>query len=413
MRRVLATFGNGDCGRLGHSLVDHAAEEVPRVVRSLLGGPPLAAVAAGGAHTVALDADGAVHTWGLNDKGQLGLGHDREETELGLPQEVPMPERCVALAAGYFHTLALGESGAVWAFGCNGKGQLGLGKDVVLAREPRLVKGLQDQKVVALAAGMEHSLALTAGGEVYSWGASAHGRLGHGAPTSLRLFGAGVEFKPRLIRAFEALRIKQISAGQMHSAAISADGDAFMWGYGKFNQLGFGNDEDVQTPAVLPPLRGNTAAIACGWLHTLAVAHGGAVLSWGANQNGVLGHGHEKDQTPKWPTRIPCLEAKQVAAGWKHSAAVTTGGRLCTWGWGGSQGTAYSFEKGSGTGGQLGHGNDFDYWSPHQVEWLQLEETEWTKQVHEGGETAWRVKQVACGLNHMAAIIELSPGVQL
>ena len=70
------------------------------MVRSLLGGPPLAAVAAGGAHTVALDADGAVHTWGLNDKGQLGLGHDREETELGLPQEVPMPERCVALAAG-------------------------------------------------------------------------------------------------------------------------------------------------------------------------------------------------------------------------------------------------------------------------------------------------------------------------
>lgn len=55
-------------------------------------------------------------------------------------------------------------------------------------------------------------------------------------------------------------------------------------------------------------------------------------------QNGVLGHGHEKDQTPKWPTRIPCLEAKQVAAGWKHSTAVTTGGRLCTWGWGGSQG---------------------------------------------------------------------------
>ena len=45
--------------------------------------------------------------------------------EVGLPAEVPLPERCVALAAGYFHTLCLGESGAVWAFGCNGKGQLG------------------------------------------------------------------------------------------------------------------------------------------------------------------------------------------------------------------------------------------------------------------------------------------------
>lgn len=271
MRRVLATFGNGDCGRLGHSLTEHACEEVPRVVRALLGTPPIRTVAAGGAHTVALDKRGTVYAWGLNDKGQLGLGHDREEPEVGLPQEVPLPERCVALSAGYFHTLCLGESGAVWSFGCNGKGQLGLGKDVVLVREPRLVKALQDTKVVAVAAGMEHSLALTAGGEVFSWGASAHGRLGHGAPTSLRLFGSGVEFRPRLIRAFEALRISQISAGQMHSAAVSAQGDAFMWGYGKFNQLGFGNTEDLHTPTALPPLKGGTAAIACGWLHSLAL----------------------------------------------------------------------------------------------------------------------------------------------
>ncbi len=56
---------------------------------------------------------------------RLRSGHDREDMEVGLPAEVPLPERCVALAAGYFHTLCLGESGAVWAFGCNGKGQLG------------------------------------------------------------------------------------------------------------------------------------------------------------------------------------------------------------------------------------------------------------------------------------------------
>lgn len=143
MRRVLATFGNGDCGRLGHSAAEHMCEEVPRVVRALLGAPPLVAVAAGGAHTAALDGSGAVHTWGLNDKGQLG--HDREDMEVGLPAEVPLPERCVAVAAGYFHTLCLGESGAVWAFGCNGKGQLGLGDNVVLVREPRMVKALQGE----------------------------------------------------------------------------------------------------------------------------------------------------------------------------------------------------------------------------------------------------------------------------
>lgn len=57
-------------------------------------------------------------------------------------------------------------------------------------------------------------------------------------------------------------------------------------------------------------------------------------------------------------------------------------------------GTALSFEGRTGTGGQLGHGNDFDYWSPHHVEWLQLTETDLSKQV-QGGELAWRVLQVS------------------
>lgn len=145
MRRVLATFGNGDCGRLGHSAAEFLGEEVPRVVRALLG-CPVRTAAAGGAHTAALDDAGTVYAWGLNDRGQLGLGHDREEADVGLPQEVPLPEKAVAVAAGYFHTLCLGESGAVWAFGCNGKGQLGLGADVVLAREPRLVAALRGER---------------------------------------------------------------------------------------------------------------------------------------------------------------------------------------------------------------------------------------------------------------------------
>ena len=67
-----------------------------------------------------------------------------------------------------------------------------------------------DSKVVSIVSGMDHCLALTAGGEVYSWGASGGGRLGHGSPTSLRFFGSSSEFKPRLVRAFEALRITQV-----------------------------------------------------------------------------------------------------------------------------------------------------------------------------------------------------------
>lgn len=151
--------------------------------------------------------------------------------------------------------------------------------------------------------------------------------------------------------------------------------------------------------------------MACGSLHTLALQYGGTVLAWGANQNGVLGLGHEKHRQPARPSKVPGVLAEQIDAGWKHSAAVTGSGKLYTWGWGGSQGTALSFEGRTGTGGQLGHGNDFDYWSPHHVEWLQLGETDWRKQQNEDGSLAWKVQQVSCGLNHTGAIVELGSGV--
>ena len=136
------------------------------MVAALLGSP-LQQVAAGGAHTCALSERGEVFTWGLNDKGQLG--HDREDVEVGLPQEVPLPEPATAVAAGYNHTLCLGESGSVWSFGCNGMGQLGVGKDVVLQREPRMVLGMQGEHVLvpAATAGLHACPALLARGSCY------------------------------------------------------------------------------------------------------------------------------------------------------------------------------------------------------------------------------------------------------
>jgi alpha-tubulin suppressor-like RCC1 family protein len=70
----------------------------------------------------------------------------------------------------------------------------------------------------------------------------------------------------------------------MHSAAVSSSGDAFLWGYGRFNQLGLGDTRDEASPTPLPALKGGTAALACGSLHTLALLHGGDVMAWGANQ---------------------------------------------------------------------------------------------------------------------------------
>ena len=97
----------------------------------------------------------------------------------------------------------------------------------------------------------------------------------------------------------------------------------------------------------------------------------------------------------------------QVSTGWKHSAAIGHSGELYAWGWGGSVGTATSFETGKSSGGQLGLGNEFDYWAPTQVTDLQTGSggDEPVQQEPSLSKMRWRALQVSCGFNHTAAVV--------
>ncbi|KAJ9518466.1 hypothetical protein QJQ45_018482, partial [Haematococcus lacustris] len=186
LRSVLATCGNGAMGRLGHGL-DCASQSLPRIVGSLVGSD-VKAVACGGAHTVVLTGllllladDGSVLTFGANSQGQLG--HSEKDKFIPVPLEVGLPDSAVAVAAGEQHTLCLTKGGEVWAWGSNASGQLGIGPtDKARVPEPRLVKPLTGVGVEELAAGSEHSLARSTSGQLWSWGTSTQGALGQGGP---------------------------------------------------------------------------------------------------------------------------------------------------------------------------------------------------------------------------------------
>ena len=90
------------------------------------------------------------------------------------------------------------------------------------------------QRVVAVSAGDKHSLALTADGAVWSWGNGGFGELGHGDEQNQLL--------PKKIEALAAQRVVAVSAGYVHSLALTADGAVLTWGKGESGCLGHGED---------------------------------------------------------------------------------------------------------------------------------------------------------------------------
>lgn len=132
------------------------------------------AIAAGGSHSLAIDADGAVWGWGANGSGQLG---NNTTADSATPVKVAGLSHVTAVAAGERHSLALTEDGSVWTWGENSSSQLGDGTTVNRSAPVR-VEFLS--KIVAIAAGKLHSMALASDGTVWGWGGNYSGQLGDG-----------------------------------------------------------------------------------------------------------------------------------------------------------------------------------------------------------------------------------------
>ncbi len=122
--------------------------------------------------SLGIDFDGKVWSWGQNFWGQLG---DGTLVFRSTPVAVELPEKIVKVATGAMHCLALGESGTVYAWGNNRGEMLGVGSAVESSPLPMVVPGLPP--VADIAAGERHSLALARDGSLYGWGTNDFGQL--------------------------------------------------------------------------------------------------------------------------------------------------------------------------------------------------------------------------------------------
>ncbi len=182
---------------------------VPTEITSLSN---IVAVDAGHSHSIAVTRTGEVYVWGANEHGQLGDGSQEDRRS---PVRIAL-ERVTAVAAGGDHTLALDRDGAVFSWGFGARGQLGTGS-ITIALVPTRIDGLL---AFAIAAGRNFSAAIGRDRALVMWGANDFGQLGDGT----RIDQTTPVVGPPLTG------LSTLALGTRHAIAVTAAGDVWTWG---------------------------------------------------------------------------------------------------------------------------------------------------------------------------------------
>lgn len=266
---------------------------------------------------------GDVYSFGYGFFGQLGL--NQSQTFFS-PQKNPFLEKIVKVACGEHHSVAVSENGSVFTWGCNRYGQLGLG-DIQNRSKPVAVKNLSDVRVVSAACGTYHSVFLTAAGEVFTCGNGLLGRLGHGEPVSLTV--------PKIVAALRGKIIIQAACGAAFTACISNQGILYTWGCNRYGQIGHGKNPNLVFPRNVSAFHSKFVnEIQAGKFHLLVLLEDGQCFAMGLGTCGQLGNKTRKSST------MPILvedfiqdPVKKIACGYMHSLALTGKGQIYIWGY--------------------------------------------------------------------------------
>ena len=230
-------------------------------------------------------------------------------------------EGVVMVAAGSDHTCALTSVGGVKCWGANSIGQLG---DNSTTRRPTPVNvwGLASG-VAAIATGSYHTCALTTNGGVKCWGYNAGGQLGDNSTTS-RLTPVDVSGL--------ASGVAAIAAGLGHTCALTTGGAVKCWGNNSSGQLGDNSTANSMAPVDVSGLESGVGAITAGSAHACALTMSAGVKCWGHNPDGQLGDGFTTDRLT--PVDVVGLVSgvAAIGAGGSHTCAVTSGGGVKCWG---------------------------------------------------------------------------------
>jgi alpha-tubulin suppressor-like RCC1 family protein len=224
-------------------------------------------------------------------------------------------------------------------------------------------------------------------GEVFMWGEGVGNGILGGGEHRIGIPGEVIldALLPKALESTLVLDVQNISCGGRHVAVVTKQGEVFSWGEESGGRLGHGVDCDVSQPQLVDALVATSIEfVSCGLYHSCAVTLSGDLYTWGDGTHncGLLGHGN--DISHWMPRRVngplEGIQVSYVACGHWHTALVTSAGQLFTFG--------------DGTFGVLGHGDRKSVYAPREVEALK----------------GLKTVQVACGVWHTAAVVEVMVG---
>ncbi|KAJ8917788.1 hypothetical protein NQ315_010694 [Exocentrus adspersus] len=312
------------------TLLDIPQQDIP--IKKL---PDLHPLSCGFEHA-AVVRNSQVYTMGVSSSGCLGLGPLL--TQSSPPRLVPtlneLKVRVLSVSCGRKHTLALTDYG-VFAWGSNAYGQLGLGRCVQESPYPQILTSIACEKIIDLAAGQYHSVALTAAGKVYTWGWGIHGQLGHGSCDN-RYFPMLLDFPQP---------VKQVAAGHAHSLILTCDGKLYGFGSNVFGQLESCQIEGNKSARpvwvlLMPDIYTPLEKVATAYFHNIAVRADQEVYIWGASpqevrisqsKNNQKQNGVAVKSPDSWKASVHIYSAlnkrpvEQIAVGYRHSAILHNG----------------------------------------------------------------------------------------
>ncbi|KAK1141318.1 hypothetical protein N8T08_009225 [Aspergillus melleus] len=247
-------------GEIGFAPYSNSKQVTPLLMPGLKN---VTKLAAGAQHMLALTSAGTVYSWGCNEQYQLGRRRTSRSRDVHplIPDQCALPGGVVDIGAGMYHSFAIHKTGTVYGWGSNNFGQVGIasnaGENDAIMPYPTRVKSLaKTPKIVQIHGGKDHSIAVDQKGQCFTWGRIENKALGYDPEVLSEdkiIYDSRdrprISVQPQAIPTLE--NIVYATAGTDHSFAISADGNAYSWGFNAQCQAGKPSSTDE---IILPTL---------------------------------------------------------------------------------------------------------------------------------------------------------------